>query len=598
MINIFPAPKRYIGGFAKKSVSVSALVERCPVSFGARLLHPSLLYRHDATLPDQGFRLRFRQSMLTVEYSDLHGLRYAHLAINQLIDDASVVREDAVIEDHPDFPVRSVLLDISRDRVPTIATLKRLIDYFSSLRFNQLQLYTEHTFAYVNHETVWRDYSPMTAEDTREIDAYCCQLGIELVANQACFGHMEKWLCHPEYAHLAEQTEGFRDQRGDFRAGAFGLNPISDQTTAFIDGLIEELAPNFSSNTLNVNFDETMDLGMGASKSACEIYGKGRVFLNYLNKVIDIAASKGKQCQIFSDMLFRYPNLICELPKGLTLLNWGYEPDHPFDAEHKQLAQFGYPFHVVVSTNCFASVAGRWHDATTHMRRAAKSAKHYGAEGFMVTEWGDMGHGQQHAMPIPAYAFGAAMAWGQEQQVNDNVDLPLRWYYPDATETEFGALLALQNFYRQTGVTTPNCAFFGPVLFDQASRRHIKRATWRDIQSVENARKKLAKVKASLSPAKGGELSSELLWTAEALDIACRIVMGYIEEGHREVERFSAQRKKSIRRDVAVLLETYRTLWRENYREGGLKQSSARLEFLQSLLQEEQTTALETEAVM
>lgn len=412
-MTVFPRPKRYLTGFSRKSVSVFALFGRCPIYYGARLHHPSLAYRHDPTLPQQGYRVRFGQSLIHLEYADLHGMRYAHQTLNQLIQNQTVVREDAMIEDWPDFPARSVLLDISRDRVPTMDALKRLIDYFSALRINQFQLYTEHTFAYRHHDTVWQGYSPMTAEEIQEIDAYCRQQGVELIANQATFGHMEKWLCHPEYQHLAEQNTGFWDQRGDFRPGAFGLNPISEQTHDFIDGLLSELTPNFSSNTLNINFDETMDIGLGASKSACEIHGKGRVFLNYLNTVIAIASAKGKQCQLFSDMLFRYPNLICELPKDLTLLNWGYEPDHPFDAEHKQLAQYGYPFHVAVSTNCFASVAGRWHAATSHMRKAAKSAKRYGAAGYMITEWGDMGHGQQHAMPIPGYAFGAAMAWGK-----------------------------------------------------------------------------------------------------------------------------------------------------------------------------------------
>ncbi len=586
MTMIFPAPKRYLAGYSTKHVNVSALVSSCPIRFGAKVLIATLNYRHDPALAKQGFRIRFMGGCLVVDYADLHGIRYAHLAINQLIQKNAVIREDIVIEDWPDFPTRSVLLDISRDRVPTMASLKRLIDYFSSLRFNQLQLYTEHTFAYRNHEKVWANYSPMTAQEIKEIDAYCRQLGIELVANQACFGHMEKWLNHVDYQHLAEQTSGFLDQRGDFRPGAFGLNPISPQTETFIDELLEELLPNFSSDTININFDETMDLGAGASKSACEIFGKGKVYLTYLNKVISLAKSKGKQCQMFSDMLFRYPNLIDQLPDDLILLNWGYEPDHPFDAEHKQLSLFGYPFHVVVSTNCFASVSGRWHAAVSHMRRAAKSAKRFGAEGYMVTEWGDMGHGQQFAMPIPAYAFGAAMAWGQEQQLDSNVINAVKGFYPDATHTEVEALITLQDIYLSTGVKTPNCAFFGPVLFDQKSRRHIKHATGVPSHTLDIARKELTMWKQKLALLDASEMMPDLLWTIDALDIACRIVQGYAEEGHRQVEHFSSSRKDTLRHDVQQLLNTYRKLWAEYYRPGGLTQSSERLEYLLTLLED------------
>ncbi|WP_232313055.1 beta-N-acetylhexosaminidase [Enterovibrio coralii] len=448
---IFPAPKRFTTGFSVKTVDIGALISYCPSLLGARIDSDSVIYRHQKTINPQGYRVSFSNNRVFVYYADEHGVLYAHNAIQQLIENGTPLNSDFVIEDWPDFENRSILLDISRDRVPTMASLKQLIDYWSRLKFNQFQLYTEHTFAYRDHQTAWNNYSPMTAEDIQEIDAYCKERGIELIPNQATFGHMEKWLNHEEYHYLAEQTTGFHDQRGDYRKGAFGLNPVSDQTIEFVDGLLTELLPNFTSKTLNLNFDETMDLGVGASKSACEIFGRGKVFLEYLNKVLAVANKQGMKCQIFSDMLFRFPNLISELPKDLTLLNWGYEADHPFDAEHRQLVDFGLPFHVAVSTNCFASVAGRWQTATTHMRRAANSAKRYHAQGYMVTEWGDMGHGQQFSMPIPAYAFGAAMAWGEAQQKDTDVSAALNWFFPGASEVELQALVAIQNIYTSRG---------------------------------------------------------------------------------------------------------------------------------------------------
>ena len=44
-------------------------------------------------------------------------------------------------------------------------TIRRLVDWWSEIKLNQLQLYTEHTFAYAGHETVWKDASPMTPEE-------------------------------------------------------------------------------------------------------------------------------------------------------------------------------------------------------------------------------------------------------------------------------------------------------------------------------------------------------------------------------------------------------------------------------------------------
>src|SRR2546428_658255 len=71
------------------------------------------------------------------------------------------------IVDWPDFPVRGAMLDISRDKVPRMKTLYRLVDWLASLKINQLQLYTEHTFAYSKHRVVWKDASPMTPQEIR-----------------------------------------------------------------------------------------------------------------------------------------------------------------------------------------------------------------------------------------------------------------------------------------------------------------------------------------------------------------------------------------------------------------------------------------------
>ena len=106
------------------------------------------------------------------------------------------------------FAVRSYMLDISRDKVPTMGTLKQLVEILEKFNYNQLQLYTEHTFAYSKHEAVWKDASPMTPSEVRELDLFCAMHGIDLVPNQNSFGHLERWLVRPEYNHLAELPHG------------------------------------------------------------------------------------------------------------------------------------------------------------------------------------------------------------------------------------------------------------------------------------------------------------------------------------------------------------------------------------------------------
>ena len=82
------------------------------------------------------------------------------------------------------------MLDVSRDRVPTMATLRWFVDVLSALGYNELQLYVEHTFEFVGHERVWREASPLTAQEIKELARYAAVGGVELVANLNTFGHM------------------------------------------------------------------------------------------------------------------------------------------------------------------------------------------------------------------------------------------------------------------------------------------------------------------------------------------------------------------------------------------------------------------------
>ena len=62
------------------------------------------------------------------------------------------------IHDWPDFARRGVMLDISRGRVPKLETLLKLASRLADFKINELQLYTEHTFAYRDHQSVWESW--------------------------------------------------------------------------------------------------------------------------------------------------------------------------------------------------------------------------------------------------------------------------------------------------------------------------------------------------------------------------------------------------------------------------------------------------------
>jgi len=217
-------------------------------------------------LHPQGYKLEITTEGITVSSQDEAGIYYGICTLIQILE--SSTREDEVIkslpclsvDDWPDFPVRGVMLDISRDKVPTMETLFGLVDMLAGWKINQIQLYIEHTFAYHNHPEVWKDSSPITGQEILDLDAYCKDRYIELVPLQQSGGHMHRWLVHERYASLAETQGKFLAPWGEFTQGPFSLCPIDPGSLALMRELYDELLPHFTSKTFNVCCDEILGI--------------------------------------------------------------------------------------------------------------------------------------------------------------------------------------------------------------------------------------------------------------------------------------------------------------------------------------------------
>ena len=368
----------------------------------------------------QGYRLKIARDHVFIESSDLAGLFYGAMTLRQILRQCGKNLPCGLIEDEPVFPTRGVMLDISRDKVPTMETLCRVVDLLAELKINHLELYTEHTFAYRNHKEVWENASPMTADEVRALGDYCAERFIELVPNQNSFGHLHRWLKHPRYRELAECPDGYVTPWGEKRNLPFSLNPLDPRSLALIDELYEELFPNFRSEFFNVGCDETFDLGQGKSKAECERIGKGRVYLDFLLKIYERVKRNDKSMLFWGDIVLNHPELIAELPKDVTALVWGYEADHPFDEQCAKFAKAKIPFYVCPGTSTWNSIAGRTDNALKNLQAAADAGLKHGAIGYLITDWGDNGHWQPLPVSFLAYAAGASFAWsGKTTKLED-----------------------------------------------------------------------------------------------------------------------------------------------------------------------------------
>lgn len=432
------------------------------------------------------------------------------------------------------------MLDVSRDRVPTVRTLRLIVDILARCRYNQFQLYTEHTFAYSAHPTVWEEADPLTAAEIRKLDAYAQMQGIELVANQNSFGHMERWLVHPEYNALAKFPKGGAvTPWGTVKKFPTTLDPANPKSLELVDGLFEELLPNFSSPLVNVGCDETFEIS------------DPEEYLGFLLKVFDCVRKRGKRPMFWGDIVLRHPELVTRLPKDAIALDWGYEGNHPFAAECAAFKKAGLDFYVCPGTSAWRSLGGRVENMRENLEAAERAGRLCGAKGYLVTDWGDEGHWQPLAASLPGIILGGAFAasgakaakMDLERELNAVMDAPLG-----------GTLLRLGTLYLRGGAIRANCSeLFNILLYDHGYSRHpgLTQAVLDDISGVAHGCRIAAERWADRN-----DWAKEIVYMANLIDCAC----------HRRDEG-----------RLRALRDEHGRIWRLRSREGGRVDSLAKL---------------------
>jgi hypothetical protein len=390
----------------------------------------------------QSYTLRITPARAVIAATTEAGLFYGVQTLRQLVRTQGRRLPALAIADRPALPHRGVMLDVSRGKVPTLATLCALADHLAHYKYNQLQLYIEHTFAFPRHPLIGAGSDPLTADDILALDRYCRERHVELVPNLQSFGHQRTLLRLPQYAHLDEVGWGWT------------VTPAREETYQLFDELYGDLLPAFTSRWFNVGCDETWDLGQGQSKALAEELGLGRLYVRHILRLRELAARYGRRIMVWADVLHHYPEVLPELPDDLLLLDWGYEAaDHYPTAA--ALAAAGRAFYVCPGTSSWNTLFPRIENALANIRDFTRAGLAAGASGMLLTDWGDLGHYQPLSLSWYPYLFGAATAWTGGATAPDDFDravAPL-WFGRPAGDA---SLVALRRLGR--AVTGPTLA--------------------------------------------------------------------------------------------------------------------------------------------
>jgi hexosaminidase len=417
----------------------------------------NFIIRFNNKLPGQGYTLDIRPGKLTVEYSSQQGLYYAIVTLKVLKQNYAGSIPCVYIEDFPDLNIRGLMLDISRDKVPTMETLKGIVQLLADLKYNHFELYVEgFSFAYPSFKNLWEGKeTPVTGEEIKELDAFCKSRFIDLVPNQNLFGHMMSWLATDQFKELAECPKGFKMMGLVSMKGT--IDPSDPRSIELVKKMTDDLLPNFTSGYYNVNLDEPFELGKGKSKELVEKKGEGQVYLDYALKIHEIATSNKKKMLMWGDIVFKHPELIPLLPKDITLLDWGYESSYPYERHCKMLQAAGRNYMVCPGTNSWTSITGRTDNMIATIESATTNGFKYGATGMLNTDWGDLGHWQYLPVSYAGYTVGGALSWNSKSSKSLPLSAFLNNYvFKDKSAVMGDLVLDLGRYSRYEEIPVPN----------------------------------------------------------------------------------------------------------------------------------------------
>jgi len=333
------------------------------------------------------------------------GIFYALQTVKQLITGygSVAVLHQAKIRDWPAMKYRGLDDDLSRGPVPTLAFQKKFIRTLAAYKINLYSPYFEHTAAYASNPLIAPPGGAITATDAAELVAYARQYHITIVPEQEAFGHLHNALLWEQYQALAETPHGAV------------LAPGQTGSIALIKQQFAELAAQYPGPFLHIGADETVDLGLGQTKSDVDARGLAAVYLGFMQQLVQALQPLNRRLLFWGDIAQDAPDLLKAMPdsfkKSTIAVAWVYNPDpRGFARFLTPFSNAGFETWVSPSVHNFRVVYPDNNYALPNIQQFTRDGQQLGSTGQLNTIWNDDGEGLIN-QDWYGILFGAAAAW-------------------------------------------------------------------------------------------------------------------------------------------------------------------------------------------
>ena len=309
-----------------------------------------------------------------------------------------------------------IMLDLSRNAVMNMETLKNYIQIIAKMGYNCVFLYTEDTYEVEGEPYFGYLRGRYSKEEMRELDAFANGIGVEVIP------------CIQTLAHLTAISKWQQ-----YTMDTPDILMVDDEGTYdLIDKMFKTLSECFTTRRLHVGMDEAHMLGRGKHLDKYGYETVDVLMKRHLARVCEIAKKYGYDIMIWSDMYFRPWNngeyfiekktvpeeYIKALPDNVIPVYWDY-----YSEDYNNYDNMFYNHTQLSKKTWFAGGAWTWGGFAPHNNASIKytppaiaAAKKYGVKNIFITMWGDNGSECSRYSVLPTLFFIAEHVKGNTDE--------------------------------------------------------------------------------------------------------------------------------------------------------------------------------------